>query len=78
MHTYVVLANLANAGIRDEPLDPNDVKPGWVALGIVVLLCFAVFLLARSFLSHARKAQKPWEGEDADPTVKRTTPHDRG
>ena len=35
MSAYVVLANLAAAGTRDKPLDPNDVKPGYVALGIV-------------------------------------------
>lgn len=77
MSAYVFLAGLATAGTRDTPLDPNDVKPGWVALGIVVLLCVAVFFLCRSFLTHARKAQKPWEGEDADPGVSRTSPHDR-
>lgn len=70
-----VLVALANAGTRDTPLDPNDVKPGWVALGIVVLLCIAVFFLCRSFIRHAKKAEQPWEGESAD--AKRTTPHDR-
>jgi len=54
-----VLAN-ANGG---RGMDPNIVKPGWVALGIVALLCVAVFLLARSFLRHSRKAQQPWDGE---------------
>lgn len=77
MRAYVLLADLAAAGTRDKPLDPNDVKPGWVALGIVLLLCVAVFLLCRSFLKHARKSQTPWAGEDADPGVQRTTPHDR-
>lgn len=78
MHAYALLADLAAAGTRDKPLDPNDVKPGWVALGIVVILCVALFFLCRSFLTHARKSQTPWEGEDVDPGVKRTTPHDRG
>ena len=77
MSAYAVLATFAAAGSRDTPLDPNDVKPGWVALGIVCILIVATYFLCRSFLSHARKAQKPWEGEDADPGVKRTTPHDR-
>lgn len=77
MSAYVLLGGLVAAGTRDKPLDPNDVKPGWVALGIVVILCIAVFFLCRSFLSHARKSQKPWDGEDADPGVKRTTPHER-
>lgn len=76
MQAYAVLASLA-VQTRDTPLDPNDVKPGWVALGIVALLCVATYFLCRSFLRHSRKALKPWEGEDADPGVKRTTPHDR-
>jgi hypothetical protein len=50
----------------EKPLDPNDVKPGWVALGVVVLLCIATFFLARSFLKHSKKAQQPWEGENGD------------
>jgi hypothetical protein len=77
MRAYVLLADLAAAGTRDTPLDPNDVKPGWLALGIVVLLIIAVALLCRSFLAHARRSQAPWEGDDADSTNRRTTPHDR-
>lgn len=72
-----VLVALANATTRDKPLDPNDVKPGWVALGIVIILCIAVALLCWSFLKHAKKAEQPWEGEEADSGIKRTTPHDR-
>ncbi|MCW2840037.1 MAG: hypothetical protein JWR55_1520 [Aeromicrobium sp.] len=78
MRAYVLLADLAQAGTRKTPLDPNDVKPGWLALGIVVILIVAVFFLCRSFLAHARKAQQPWEGEDAESDTRRTTPHDRG
>jgi hypothetical protein len=77
MRAYVLLADLASATTRDKPLDPNDVKPGWVALGIVLILCVALFFLCRSFLTHARKSQAPWQGEDVDSGVKRTTPHDR-
>ncbi|MET0447830.1 MAG: hypothetical protein ABW004_05470 [Aeromicrobium sp.] len=77
MHAYVLLANFASEGTRETPLDPNDVKPGWVALGIVVILIIATAILCRSFLAHARKAGKPWEGEDTDPGVGRTSPHDR-
>ncbi len=77
MSAYVFLADLATAGTRDTPLDPNDVKPGWVALGIVVILIIATFLLCRSFLAHSRTALKPWDGEENDPGVRRTTPHDR-
>ncbi len=42
----------------------EDVKPGWVALGIVVALCVATFFLSRSFLKHSKKAQQPWDDED--------------
>lgn len=78
MRAYVLLANLVSeVPPRSEPLDPNDVKPGWLALGIVVLMCVAVYFLCRSFMSHARNAQKPWQGEDADPGIRRMTPHDR-
>lgn len=77
MRAYVFLADLASEGTRKGPLDPNDVKPGWVALGIVVILIIATAILCRSFLAHARKASKPWEGEDADSGVGRTSPHDR-
>lgn len=47
----------------EKPLDPNDVKPGWVALGIVALMCLATFFLLLSFIRHTRKASQPWEGE---------------
>lgn len=50
----------------ETPLNPDDVKPGWLALGIVALLCVATYFLARSFLKHSRKAQQPWEGEDGN------------
>ncbi|MEO6472627.1 MAG: hypothetical protein ABIR57_11680 [Aeromicrobium sp.] len=53
----------------ERPLDPNDVKPGWVALSIVVILCVATFFLLRSFIKHARKAGEPWEGEQSDPKL---------
>ncbi|MCW2830795.1 MAG: hypothetical protein JWP31_1487 [Aeromicrobium sp.] len=74
MRTYVLLADLAAA--RDTPLDPNDVKPGWVALGIVVLLIIATYFLAKSFLRHSKKALQPWDGDDADAGGRRS-PHDR-
>lgn len=61
MNVYAIAAVLVEA---QKPLDPNDVKPGWLALLIVALLCLATFFLARSFLKHSRRAQQPWEGED--------------
>jgi hypothetical protein len=50
----------------DVPLTPENVKPGWLALGVVALLCLATFVLARSFLKHARRASEPWPGEERD------------
>jgi hypothetical protein len=50
----------------DVPLTPDNVKPGWLALGIVALLCLATFFLARSFMKHTRRASEPWPGEDDD------------
>lgn len=50
----------------DDPargLDPNIVRPGWVALGLVALLCVGVFFLAKSFAKHTRKAAEPWESD---------------
>jgi hypothetical protein len=66
MRAYALLADLATtfAAAEKNPLDPNDVKPGWVALGIVIILCFATFLLARSFLKHSKRADQLWEGEE--------------
>lgn len=78
MQTYAALATWLDSATRDKPLDPNDVKPGWVALGIVVLLIIAVYFLARSFMRHSKKALQPWDGEESGSGVGRTTPHDRG
>lgn len=45
-------------------LDPNIVRPGWLALGIVTALGVAVFFLAKSFAKHAKRAEQPWEGDE--------------
>lgn len=70
-----VLVALANSNVLDKAPDAEDVKPGWVALGLVIILCIAVFFLCRSFLTHAKRAERPWEGEETE--SKRSTPHDR-
>lgn len=64
--TYLVTAE------RPRGLDPNIVRPGWLALGIVALLGVAVFFLAKSFAKHTRRAAQPWEG-DADETTSSTS-----
>lgn len=48
---------------RPRGLDPNIVRPGWLALGIVAALAVAVFFLAKSFARHTKKAAQPWEGD---------------
>lgn len=60
MNSYVVAALVS----AKNPIGPETVKPGWVALLVVLALCVATYFLARSFLRHSRKAQQPWEGED--------------
>lgn len=64
------------AFVASQPrgLDPDIVKPGWIALVVVVLLCVGVYVLARSFMKHTRRASQPWAGDDAD--VDASTPDD--
>ncbi|MEH3068846.1 MAG: hypothetical protein PGN15_13220 [Aeromicrobium erythreum] len=64
--TYLVTAE------RPRGLDPNIVRPGWLALGIVALLAVAVFFLAKSFAKHTKRAAQPWEG-DFDETTSSTS-----
>lgn len=59
---------------RPRGLDPNIVRPGWLALGIVAALAVAVFFLAKSFAKHTKKAAQPWEGDQADDVTTSTTP----
>lgn len=56
---------------RPRGLDPNIVRPGWLALGIVAALGVAVFFLAKSFAKHTKKAAQPWEGDDSTPSADR-------
>ena len=53
----------------EKPLTPANVRPGGLAFLVVMVLCVAVFFLARSFLKHSKKAQEPWEGEDSGPSA---------
>jgi hypothetical protein len=39
--------------------NPADVKPGWVAFGIVVALCVATFLLWRSMNTQLGRIRMP-------------------
>lgn len=53
------------AADRPRGLDPEIVRPGYLALAIVLILCLAVFLLGRSFFKHTKRAAQPWEGDPA-------------
>ncbi len=55
--------------------DPNDVKPGWVALGLVVALAVATFLLWRSMNSQLRKIQLPPKQTGRSGTPRTTPDH---
>lgn len=49
----------------DVPITPENVKPGWIALGVVAAMGLGLVVLARSFMKHSRVAKRPWEGEDS-------------
>jgi hypothetical protein len=73
-----MLAYLVTAE-RPRGLDPNIVRPGWLALGIMAALGVAVFFLSRSFAKHAKKAAQPWDGDPDDaPSEASTTSADEG
>lgn len=59
-------AQIVLIAAEERGLDPNIVRPGWVALGVVALLGVATFLLSRSFLKHTKRAEQPWAGDDTD------------
>lgn len=66
----------ASGGERRE-LDPDIVKPGWVALGIFLAMAVALALLMWSFARVSRRAREPWEGEEPessdDTSISRTS-----
>jgi hypothetical protein len=54
----------------DPAPDPSDVKPGWLAFGVFLLLAAAVVLLAFSLIKHLRRANRHFEvdaGTGGDP-----------
>ncbi len=48
--------------------DPADVKAGWGALGIFLLMGAAVVLLAFSLIKHLRRARENFDERDGDET----------
>ncbi len=65
MNTYAALMSAAAFVTADIPITRDNVKPGWVALGIVFALGLALVVLMRSFVKHSKRANQPWEGEDS-------------
>jgi uncharacterized integral membrane protein len=51
----VVLSTVAQAAASDPVPSDNDVKAGWVALVVVLLLVVAVVFLLRSFTKQLKK-----------------------
>lgn len=65
MNTYAALLSTVAFVTADIPITRDNVKPGWVALGIVAALGVALFFLLRSLSRHEKIARQPWEGEDS-------------
>ncbi|WP_229055014.1 hypothetical protein [Aeromicrobium sp. Leaf350] len=63
MYEFASAVLVAN---EERGLDPNIVRPGWVALGIFVLMAIALALLMWSFARVSRRARAPWDGEDVE------------
>ena len=61
-------ALLTSTGGERRELDPDIVKPGWVALGIFVAMAVALALLMWSFARVSRRARQPWEGDEPGST----------
>ena len=64
MNTYAALSSYAAYVSADVPITRDNVRPGWVALGIVFLLAVALVFLLRSFAKHSGRARQPWAGEE--------------
>jgi hypothetical protein len=46
--------------------DPNDIKPGWIALIVVLALAIATYLLWRSMNTQLRRIDVPTKAELAE------------
>ncbi|MGH3334162.1 MAG: hypothetical protein ACRDPJ_22935 [Nocardioidaceae bacterium] len=50
--------------LTEKSPDPEDVKAGWLAFGVFLLLIVAVVLLAFSLVKHLKRAQANLGGDD--------------
>ena len=64
-----LLAGLPAGVLAGVPLarapDPADVRPGWVALGLFLLLAAAVVFLAFSFRKRLRRTHEHFAAEES-------------
>ncbi len=58
----------------DETPDPTDVKAGWTAFLVFLLLIAAVVVLAFSLVKHLRRADSAEEAGLYDPSDKKQRP----
>ena len=47
----------------EVPLTRDNVRAGWLALGIVLVMAVGVVVLARSFIKHTKRAAEPWDSD---------------
>ncbi|HWV27200.1 MAG TPA: hypothetical protein VNZ66_08245 [Aeromicrobium sp.] len=50
----------------EVPLTRDNVRAGWLALGIVAAMGVVVFLLVRSLIKHTKRANEPWESDSRE------------
>jgi hypothetical protein len=55
--------------------NPDDVKPGWIALVLVLVLCVVTYLLWRSMNTQLRRIQLP--AKPGRPPIPQSTAPDR-
>jgi hypothetical protein len=70
MELLTVLPDLVR--LVDDVPEAEDVKAGWLAFGIFLLLIVAVAVLGWSLTKHLRKAQAAEEAGLFDPSDKKT------
>jgi len=61
-----VSGQVAAATNDGRGLDPNIVRPGYVALGMFLAMAAALALLMWSFARISRRARAPWDGEEPE------------
>lgn len=64
MNTYAALTAYAAFVSAEVPITRDNVKPGWVALGIVAALGVGLFFLLRSLARHTKVALQPWDSDE--------------